>query len=154
MSKRYTTQKEHDAVVIESARAYDAFKVQGYLVSINVTEHPCHDVGNSNYPDVVVWKPGGDYGDIEIIEEIETSETVNLNAAKKWKKYCTFSRVFFLIVPKKYISLAAKIVKSENIGISMIQYYEINSNSEISFFDPRGVKLWPRSQLKSPVANS
>ena len=102
MTKRFTTQKEHDNVLNATSKAYDEYKDKGHIVSINFTDHPQHDIGNGNFPDLVVWRPGGDFGISEIIEEIETTETINEKSIPKWIRYSKFPSTFYLIVPKEY----------------------------------------------------
>ncbi|MFA6553611.1 MAG: hypothetical protein WCT27_04240 [Patescibacteria group bacterium] len=124
---------EHDQVILASAATYEKFRSKGFLVSVNLTGKPVHNIGGSNFPDVIVWRTGGDFGKTEIIEEIETSETVTDQEAKEWDKYSRFGATFYLIVPKDSMDRAEEIVKRLGIKVDAIEGYYFDYHSQVKF---------------------
>lgn len=139
MATRSKTQGEHDSVVAASAHTYSEQERRGYLVSTNPGSEKNQSVGprdDPQYPDVVVWKPnspGSTSGTATVIEEIETSESVNEDEGSQWKKYASLGvSIFRLIVPKADAAIAKKIIENKKIGVSEIWSYTINGG-RISF---------------------
>lgn len=91
---------------------------------------------NKQYPDVCVWKPsfpGSNSGDVSVIEEIETEESVTDNEAEQWKDYASLGiQMFRLIVPKSKVSTAKQIVEKKKIAVTEIWSYTI-TNGTVSF---------------------
>ena len=133
MSTRKYTQIEHDNVILASLQYYQDYLQKGYIVSINPGNKQCHDIGGGVFPDIVVWTPNEKNGDTHIIEEIETEETVSEAKARKWKKYSALAPTFYLVVSKKSFAKAAKILRTRDIGVTMLQYYYIDNNNKIIF---------------------
>ncbi len=131
--RRGQSQIEHDQVILASAATYDSFRRRGFYVSVNLTGKQCHNVGGGNFPDLVVWRTGGDYGRTAIIEEVETSETVNELEAKEWERYTHFGASFFLIVPKDFMDRAEEIVSRMNIKVDAIEGYYFDYHGEVKF---------------------
>lgn len=124
-------QSEHDDVVRASSRTYSKLQAEGYQVAINPDGEKNRSVGppgNPRYPDVIVWKPkepGSSSGTAKIIEEIETSDSVNEEEAKQWEDYAGLGvETFSLIVPKEKCAEAAEIVRKKAIKVTDIWYYE------------------------------
>lgn len=137
--KRKTTQSEHDKVVRASANTYTEADARGFKVSINPNGEKNFVMGgegNKQYPDVCIWKPsspGSNSGDVSIIEEIETEESVTENEAEQWKDYASLGiQMFRLIVPKSKVSTAKQIVEKKKISVTEIWSYTI-TNGTISF---------------------
>ena len=129
MSTR-VVQSEHDAVVRASANTYSSKLAAGCRVSINPgCEHNFHlgPESNPRYPDVVVWRPtfpGANGGTVEVIEEIETAESVTETEADQWADYGTlFLGVFYLIVPRGSERQAASIIRRKRARVSQIWTY-------------------------------
>lgn len=124
MTIRYHTQDEHDQVVLASAATYENLKAKGYIVSVNPDGVQNHDIGGDNYPDVVVWKSdSSDFGHTIIIEEIETSESVNDKEALEWKKFSKVGAQFFLVVPKDLVAQAQELIKRHRISVDQVEAY-------------------------------
>lgn len=123
MAKRYASQKEHDTVIMAAAAAYEHWKMAGFKVSVNPDGQQNHNVGGGNFPDVVVWKPDGDFGRTIIIEEVETAETVTDKEANEWARYARFGAHFYLIVPKDRVEAAKDIVKRKKIEVDHFEAY-------------------------------
>lgn len=134
MTVRHATQKEHDLVILASARTYESYKQNGYQVSVNLTGHENHDIGKGNFPDLVVWKEGGENGTNYIIEEVETAETVNEQEVAEWIRYAGSCQVFYLIVPKDSMEAAKELVNKFHIRVTMIQGYTIGGDETVKFF--------------------
>lgn len=135
MIREYLRQSEHDRVVLGSSKTYGEMESRGSKVSINPNGEKNRYVGgesNPRYPDVIVWKPnfpGSSSGTAEIIEEVETADSMTRSESKQWKDYGSLGIKFILTVPKGYASIAADIVDSEKINVSEIwYYYSINGN--------------------------
>ena len=127
------SQKEHDDVIITSLQYYKDYWQKGYVVSINPGNKQCHDIGGGLFPDIVVWTPNNANGVTHIIEEIETSETVNLKKSQDWEKFSKKCSTFYLVVPKDSYDKAEGILKTRNIGVTMLQFYYMDKNSNIIF---------------------
>lgn len=140
MGKRnYNSQSEHDRVVIASSKTYGSMEANGSKVSINPDGEKNFWVGNESnprYPDVAVWKPDSPGSNrasaVEVIEEIETEDSVTYAESAQWKDYAGLGIIFRLIVPKDYVNMAVSIINSEGIGVSEIWYYYFE-NSIIKF---------------------
>lgn len=133
MSIRKFSQKEHDDVIIASLQYYREYWEKGYIVSINPGNKQCHDIGGGLFPDIVVWTPNNKNGVTHIIEEIETSETVNLKKSLDWEKISKKGATFYLVVPKESYNKAEEILKTRDIGVTMLQYYYKDKNDNIIF---------------------
>jgi hypothetical protein len=127
------SQTEHDQVILASAETYEKFRRKGFLVSVNLTGKPCHNIGGGNFPDLVVWRTGGENGRTAIIEEVETNETVNDQEAKEWERYSHFGATFYLIVPKDCMDQAEEIVKRLRIGVDAVEGYYFDYHGEVKF---------------------
>lgn len=132
-------QSEHDRVVQASAETYTKKIAEGFRVSTNPgSEHNVYLGSESDprYPDVVVWKPqspGGETGSTQIIEEIETADSVTEAEADQWVDYGRlFSGTFFLIVPRGVERQALAIVQRKKARVSQIYSYAMAGQS-ISF---------------------
>ena len=139
MSRRF--QSEHDKVVRASANTYGKKIAEGCQVGINPgSEHNVYlgGEGNPRYPDVVVWRPrspGASSGTAEIIEEIETADSVTEAEADQWVDYgALFSGRFFLVVPAGWERHALSIVRKKGARVSQIWSYAM-SGQNISFAD-------------------
>ena len=141
MAKRYTTQLEHDQVVLASADTYNNYRDKGYIISANLTGKECHDIGQGIYPDLVVWRTGGEYGRTLIIEEVETAESINFREAKQWKKYANLNYTFYLIVPEDYITQTQEILDKENIKVDLLEYYYFDEEDRIRFSTRNDIPL-------------
>lgn len=126
-----TSQLEHDTVVRASANTYGELQKKGYKVSINPGSTKNQFVGselNPCYPDVVVWLPstiGSTSGRPEIIEEIETAESITDKEAVQWKDYGSRGVRFLLVVPKGYENDAIQIISRNSVKISELwRYYQ------------------------------
>ncbi|MFH0805187.1 MAG: hypothetical protein V1916_03250 [Patescibacteria group bacterium] len=129
-----TEQEEHDLVVAASATTYQSYAQQGYLVSTNPGSLLHHDVGNGHFPDVVVWKPSGEYGKTYIIEEVETESTVNDEFKhKEWHRLAQIGGTFYLVVPRHLIPLARSIVEQQKIAVDMVQGYYFDREHRVHF---------------------
>lgn len=136
MARRSRTQNEHDAVVIESAKTYWKLMQDGYNVDTNPNGEQNRSVGENNYPDVIVWKPanpGSNSIQAIIIEEIETSESVNETEAEQWIIYAGLGIKFILIVPEESVISANEIIKRKKIGIKELWNYYYDVNRKIQF---------------------
>jgi hypothetical protein len=129
---RGVRQKEHDSVIMASALTYEPWKEKGYLVSTNPDGHQNHNIGNGIFPDVVVWKPDGEFGQTVIIEEVETADTINDRKAKEWKKFQRWHASFFLIVPRECVVLAREVVKRNKVEVDEIEAYWLEGE-EVKF---------------------
>jgi len=132
-------QSEHDKVVRASAGTYHSKVAEGCRVSVNPDGEHNFYLGPENnpiYPDVVVWKPsspGANGGNVEIIEEIETAESVNETEADQWAEYgARFGGTFFLIVPSGSERQALTIIRRRRIRVSQIYTYAL-SGQNVSF---------------------
>lgn len=123
MAIRYHTQAEHDQVIMASALTYEHLKGNGYMVSVNPDGHQNHDVGAGNFPDLVIWKTGGEVGYSLIIEEVETAESVTDHESLEWERYARFGARFFLIVPKEWVDTAKEIIKRRGISVDQVEAY-------------------------------
>jgi len=129
MAKRISSQSEHDRVTEASAGTYSQLTQQGYKVTTNPGNQQNRFVGSPEhlFPDVIVWKPDQNdpnKGQAIIIEEIETSESVNQNEVEQWRKYAALGvSKFILIVPASYASEAHRLVQINNIRVTEIWYY-------------------------------
>ena len=139
MPYRYRTQSEHDLVVRESARTYGEQEKKGYKVTTNPDGEKNFYVGteqNQKFPDIVVWEPSSPQstgGNVLIIEEVETDESVTEDHATQWKEYGDLGiSVFRLIVPKTRASTAKSIVDTKKIRVSEIWSYVMH-NGSVSF---------------------
>ena len=139
MAKRKTSQSEHDKVVNASASTYPDLEKKGYKISVNPNGEKNLGLGpdnNKQYPDVIVGKPespGSGSGTAEIIEEIETEESVSDDEAEQWKDYADLGiKTFRLIVPKSKASDAKKIVEKNKIAVNEIWYYTL-ANGSVNF---------------------
>jgi hypothetical protein len=132
MSHRGENQLEHDQVIMASALTYERWKEKGYLVSTNPDGHQNHNIGNGIFPDLVVWKPDGEFGQTVIIEEVETADTINDRKAKEWKKLQRWHASFFLIVPRECVILAREVVKRNKVDVDEIEAYWIE-NEQVKF---------------------
>lgn len=134
---RFTSQTEHDQVVIESAKTYLNSMQQGYMISTNPGSEKNFWVGSdSNYPDIVVWKSyssGSTSGAVSVIEEIETVESVNDIESEQWREYSELGATFRLIVPQKVVSTTIEILHRKNIRVSELWYYFRDDYNRISF---------------------
>lgn len=140
MAKRLRTQDEHDIVVAESAKTYWESVQAGNKVDINPDGEHHRSVGKENYPDVIVWKPNqpdSDFGMVIVIEEIETSESVNEVESDQWATYADIGVKFILIVPKESVPLANGIIRRKKIRISELWHYSYDINGNIQF-----IKSW------------
>lgn len=138
MAERENTQEEHDEVVKISSKTYSEMEEKGYKVSTNPN-------GEKNwgwpqeglYPDVVVWEPERprvNSGKAVVIEEIETSESVNSDEAEQWKEYAELEiETFRLIVPKDEVDSAKEIIKKEKIEIDELWSYYYDKDGRIKF---------------------
>jgi hypothetical protein len=136
MARRLHTQDEHDKVVIESAKTYWKLAQEGYKVDVNPDGEQNRSVGKDNYPDVIVWKPsnpGSDSGTATIIEEIETSDSVNDSEAEQWITYAGLGIKFILVVPKGSVVSVNEIIKRKKIGITELWHYYYDINKKIQF---------------------
>jgi hypothetical protein len=135
MGTRYiNSQTEHDKVVEASASTYSQLTQQGYQVTTNPGNQHNRYVGVDPqlFPDVIVWKPdqtNPNKGQAIIIEEIETSETVNQNEVDQWRGFAALGvSKFILIVPANNASEAHRLVQLNNIRVTEIWYYTIQNN--------------------------
>ncbi|MFA5052074.1 MAG: hypothetical protein WC544_03375 [Patescibacteria group bacterium] len=131
--RRGGQQTIHDQVILASAGTYETFRQQGFLVSVNLTGKQCHNVGGGNFPDVVVWRPGGDFGRTEIIEEVETCDTVTDQEAVEWARYSQFGTTFYLIVPRECLDKAIEIVARLRIRVDAVEGYYFDHQNRIKF---------------------
>lgn len=139
MKIRKYSQNEHDRVIFASLKTYEKYWKKGYIVSINPGNKLCHDVGGGHFPDLVVWSSNG-YVDgtfgtknTIIVEEVETSETIDNIKANQWEYYSKIGVTFFLIVPRNCYEKAKRIVAEKGINITMIQYYFFDAKGDIKF---------------------
>lgn len=133
---RFSSQNEHDEVVLESAKTYWHLEQQGFKVSVNPGSDKNCSVGESNYPDVVVWLPASansSTGVTRIIEEIETAESVTDIEAEQWNKYSQIGALFRLIVPWEAVSSTVEILHRKNIRVTELWYYYYDSTNKIGF---------------------
>lgn len=131
MSYRSPEEKiEHQRVILASASTYLPLKDKGYVISVNPEGQQNHDIGGSRYPDVVVWKPADDpdYPRTIIIEEVETTQTVNEKEASEWKKYADAGARFFLVVPLNLVGRAREISRKYKIAVERVEAYWINGD--------------------------
>lgn len=127
-------QLDHDDAVRASARTYGEMEKKGYKVGINPDGEKNVSV-NSHYPDVVVWKPdaiGLGKGKTEIIEEIETADSVTDIEAEQWKAYGSLGVKFLLIVPKGYESETKALASRKGANVSEFWVY-YTENGTIKF---------------------
>jgi len=126
-------QDEHDSVVMASAQTYDGLRAKGLQVSINPGSEKNRFVGtedNPQYPDVIVWKPTAVYstqGVAQVIEEIETTDSVTVEESNQWRKYSQLGATFRLIVPDGYGQKVISILRAEHITVSEIWCYYYNA---------------------------
>jgi len=132
-------QSEHDRVVEASSNTYGSKLAEGRRVSVNPgSQHNFYmgDEKHPRYPDVVVWKPryqGASGGNVEIIEEVETAESVTEAEADQWVDYGSFfPGTFFLIVPKGWERRALAIIRQRRARVSQIFSYLL-SGQNVSF---------------------
>jgi hypothetical protein len=134
MATRLYGQSEHDRVVEASAGTYSQLTQQGYQVTTNPGDQKNRYVGSEQhlFPDVIVWKPDQNdpnRGQAIIIEEIETSETVNQNSVDQWISYAALGvSKFILIVPANSASEAHRLVQVNNIKVTEIWSYTVQNN--------------------------
>ena len=129
MAVRQKTQSLHDKVVIALAKAHQGLINNGYRVSINPGGKKNCSVGKDNYPDVVIWKPNPlnrNSGKTEIIEEVETGESINDTEAKQWSTYSKLGPKFRLIVPIGCVNSARRILIKNRIKIDGLYSYHFN----------------------------
>lgn len=131
--RRGEQQTVHDQVILASAETYESFRRRGFLVSVNLTGKQCHNIGGGNFPDVVVWRTGGEFGRTEIIEEVETCDTVNDQESKEWARYAAFGVTFYLIVPQECMEQAEEIVTRLGIRVDAIEGYYFDHQQHIKF---------------------
>jgi len=133
-TRYYYGQTEHDRVVEASASTYSQLIQQGYQVTTNPGNQHNRYVGVDSqlFPDVIVWRPdqhNPNKGQAIIIEEIETSDTVNQNEVQQWRNFAALGvSKFILIVPANYASEAHRLVLLNNIRVTEIWYYSIQNN--------------------------
>ena len=133
-----TSQLEHDTVVRASANTYTELQKKGYKVSVNPGSEKNQFVGselNPCYPDVVVWLPnaiGSTNGRAEVIEEIETADSVTDKEAVQWKDYGSRGVTFRLVVPKGYETGTIRIINRNSVTVSELWYY-CREYSQIKF---------------------
>lgn len=132
------SQSEHDTVVRESAKTYSDMVSKGCKVAINPDGEKNQRVGpesNPRYPDIIVWRPENPYsssGKAEVIEEVETADSVTEEEAKQWKDYGSLGIKFILTVPKGYAKEAARIVDAKSANVTEIWHY-YSENGGIKF---------------------
>ena len=133
MTIRKYTQKEHDDVIMASLEYYKVYWEKGCIVSFNPGNKQCHDIGGGNFPDIVVWTPNTKNGINHIIEEIETQESINFKKSEEWKKFSNIATTFYLVVPRESYKKTEYILKTRDIGVTMLQYYYIDKDNKIIF---------------------
>jgi hypothetical protein len=131
-------QSEHDSIVALSARSYGSTAAaNGYGVDTNPNGQKNRSVGpdgNARYPDVIMWKPespGSTRGIAEVIEEIETGDSVTEAEASQWADYASLNvRVFNLVVPNAKKQAALELIRRKGIsGITKVQGYSFYQGS-------------------------
>jgi hypothetical protein len=132
MTIRYQTQDEHDQVVMASAATYEHLKKAGYLVSVNPNGQQNHDIGGGIFPDVVIWRPGGENGHSLIIEEIETAETIRDKDALEWARYARLGITFYLVVPRQLVEQTRQLLSAHRITVNRLEAYWIE-NGQVKF---------------------
>lgn len=132
---------EHDSVIRASANTYGTLRAKGFEVTINPGSEKNRFVGGDDsplYPDVIVWKPdyvGATKGIATVIEEIETSESVNYDeAVNQWKKFGALGIKFLLIVPSGYEHRAKELINQSVSRVDELWTYQFDRvNNKINF---------------------
>lgn len=131
-------QSEHDSIVALSAASYgSSAAAKGYGVETNPDGHKNRSVGpdgKARYPDVIVWKPehpGSARGVAEVIEEIETADSVTEEESSQWADYAALNvKVFNLVVPTGKKQAALELIRRNGItGITKVQGYSFYQGS-------------------------
>ena len=113
-------QSEHDQVVEASANTYRNGKRHVYTNPNGERNTPISDL----YPDVIVQE-GRDI----VIEEIETSSSVNEREKEQWRSYANIGCTFKLVVPRAKLAEARRL--ASGLRIDTIQGYVVQGGKVV-----------------------
>jgi hypothetical protein len=125
----------HAMVAQSSGLTYMPLRADGLEVTINPVISDKRWVGGENnriYPDIVLWRPNPsnpNIGAAIIVEQIETSSSINLNI-NNWKKLSELQNVnFILVIPLENVDYVLGILREQSIHPYRLQAYTYNQSS-------------------------
>jgi hypothetical protein len=111
----------HDLTVQKVA---EKIRRKGHDVTTNMNSRRNNVIKKQNttcYPDISVYRNIN----VENIYEVETTNSVNNEAAKKWKLCSTGCKAFFLIVPEDKLKESKKLARQHKIEVKDFITYSL-----------------------------
>lgn len=135
-------QQLHKLLVGQSYETYLQLRSQGLEVTPNPLVSEKRYVGGNNklYPDIVVWRPnspGSQEGTAVMIEQIETSNSINRNV-ERWRELASTGINFTLVVPLTNLDEVRNLLSTNNISVNKLQTYEYNQATNRFLFGDIG----------------